>query len=183
MTRKQQGTKKCYICGNPGHLAKECRAKPVESRGQEDSRNQGGSRASHSGSGVRQSGSESNRRPPANTQVVESEPEQKMLKQVCTESALSVADLYSSDDDNTNARLIHVKDGGSCPQWVKVEIQGVPAEGVIDSGADITIIEGELFKKVAAVARLKKKDLKEADKTPHNYDQSPRWVHGLGDIV
>ncbi len=32
--------------------------------------------------------------------------------------------------------------------------------GIVDSRADITIIGGELFKKVAAVAKLRKKDLK-----------------------
>ena len=69
-----------------------------------------------------------------------------------------------------------------CPQRVRIEIQGVPAEGVIDSGADITIIGGELFKKVATVARLKKRDLKKADKTPHNYDQSPFMLDRCMDL-
>ena len=40
----------------------------------------------------------------------------------------------------------------------------------MDTGADITIIGGELFKKVAAVVRLRKKNFKEADKTPRNSD-------------
>ena len=38
-----------------------------------------------------------------------------------------------------------------------LEVQVVPANGVIDSGANITIIGGDLLKGVAAVARLKKK--------------------------
>ena len=33
---------------------------------------------------------------------------------------------------------------------VTVNLQGVPVEGIVDSGADITIINGEVFKKVAA---------------------------------
>ena len=37
--------------------------------------------------------------------------------------------------------------------------------GVIDSGADITIIGGKLFKRVALAARLKKKDFMKPDKT------------------
>ena len=86
--------------------------------------------------------------------------------------------LYSSEEDEINTLLVHVKDGGSHPQQVRVEIQGVPAEGEIDSGADITIIGGELFKKLATVARLKKKDLKKADKTPRNYDQTTFKLDG-----
>ena len=39
--------------------------------------------------------------------------------------------------------------------------------GIIDSGADITIMGGELFKKVAAAARLKKRDFKKADLCEH----------------
>ena len=44
-------------------------------------------------------------------------------------------------------------------------LQGVPATGLIDSGADITIMGGELFKTVAVAA------LQKADKTPKTYDQ------------
>ena len=53
------------------------------------------------------------------------------------------------------------------------------ANGVIDSGEDITIIGGgELFRKVVAVAHLKKKEFKKPEKTPHNYDQSPFKLDG-----
>jgi hypothetical protein len=38
--------------------------------------------------------------------------------------------------------------------------------GVLDSGADITIMGGALFKKVAAAAKLKRKDLHGSDKVP-----------------
>ena len=44
---------------------------------------------------------------------------------------------------------------------------------MVDSGADITIMGGEMFKWVAVVAKLKKKDFKPPDKTPRNYDQQP----------
>ena len=59
-----------------------------------------------------------------------------------------------------------------------VNIQGVPAYGIVDSGANITILGSELFKKVATVAKLKKKDFKPADKTPHNYDRQPFSLDG-----
>ena len=56
-------------------------------------------------------------------------------------------------------------------------MQGVPAQGVVDSGGDITIIEGDLFKRVAAVAKLK--NLKKPDKVPRTYDHRPFTLDGL----
>ena len=54
--------------------------------------------------------------------------------------------------------------------------------GVVDSGSDITILGGEMFKKVASVARLRKKDFQPPDKTLRNYDQQPFTVDGRIDI-
>ena len=51
---KQQSTKKCYTCCYPGHLAKECRARPTESRGQGENLNKSGGTALHSRSRVPQ---------------------------------------------------------------------------------------------------------------------------------
>ena len=56
---------------------------------------------------------------------------------------------------------------------VRVMLQGVLVYGVIDSGADIMILGGRLFKKVALVVKLRKKDFKKPDKTPQTYDQKP----------
>ena len=50
-------------------------------------------------------------------------------------------------------------------------IQGVAVTGLIDSGADITIMGGELFKRVAVAAKLRKRDLHKSDKMPKTYDQ------------
>ena len=50
--------------------------------------------------------------------------------------------------------------------------------GIVDSGADITIIGAELFKKVAAVVKLRKKDFKKSDKSPHGYDGQPFTLDG-----
>ena len=61
---------------------------------------------------------------------------------------------------------------------VRVDVQGVPAEGIIDSEADITIMGGELFRQVAAVAKLRKHDLMNPDKIPRNYDQCPFKLDG-----
>ena len=54
--------------------------------------------------------------------------------------------------------------------------------GVLDTGADITIIGSTLFKKVAAVAKVKKKNFKKADKIPHTYDQKPFTLDGRMDL-
>ena len=90
--------------------------------------------------------------------------------------------LYSSSEEETDVRLVRVSDSGSQTHCAKVQVQGVPAFGIIDSGADITIIGGNLFRKVATVARLKNKDFKKADKTPRAYDQQPFTLHGRMDL-
>ena len=49
---------------------------------------------------------------------------------------------------------------------MKLQVQGsLPRVLAIDSGANITIMGVALFKKVAAVAQFKKRDLKKPDKT------------------
>ena len=37
----------------------------------------------------------------------------------------------------------------------RLKVKGVPVYGIIDTGGDITIINGTLFKKVVTVARFK----------------------------
>ena len=54
----------------------------------------------------------------------------------------------------------------------------MPATGVIDSSADITILGAELFKLVASVARLKKSAFKKPEKTPYTYDHQPFSLDG-----
>ena len=54
----------------------------------------------------------------------------------------------------------------------------MPTSGIIDTGADITIMGGELFKKVATTARLRKKNFHKPDHTPHTYDCKPFQLHG-----
>ena len=84
---------------------------------------------------------------------------------------------YDSDDEEGDIKTVRVEDRGSKPRKVLVDIQGVPATGVIDSGADITIMGAELFK-VASVAQLKKSALKKPDKTPYTYDHQPFSLNG-----
>ena len=63
-----------------------------------------------------------------------------------------------------------------------MSIQGFSTDGIIDSGADITIMNGDLFKKIAAAAHLKKRDLKPADKSPHAYNRQPFALDGRMDL-
>jgi hypothetical protein len=91
--------------------------------------------------------------------------------------------LFSSAEDETaDVSQVRVADRGSHPHCAKVSIQGVPAYGIIDSGADITIIGGSLFKKVATTARLKKRDFKTPDKTPRTYVHEPFTLDGMMEL-
>ena len=70
--------------------------------------------------------------------------------------------------------LFLISEGGSSECLVPVQVQ---AEGLIDTGAHISIIGADLFLRVAAAAHLKKSDFKEPDKVPHSYDQRPFQLH------
>ena len=53
---------------------------------------------------------------------------------------------------------------------------------MIDTGADITIINGALFATVAAAAHLRKKDFQKADKVPRAYNQQRFTLDGRMDL-
>ena len=90
--------------------------------------------------------------------------------------------LYSSDSEDGGVCLVRVQDKGSKPRTVTVDLQGVPVKGVIDSGADITIMGAEVFKKVASVAHLKKSAFKKPDKVPYTYDGKSFELDGRMDL-
>ena len=78
--------------------------------------------------------------------------------------------LFSSDSEGEEVmKQITVVDKGSKAQHAHISVQGVPANGVIDTGANITIMGGKLFARVAAAARLRKKDFRKPDRTPRTY--------------
>ena len=147
----------CYNCGKPGHLAKNCRQHKQESKGRFAGR----------------TGLPQTKQVHSKTQQDE---ENAQEQDVSTPESL----LYSESDDEGSSRAyaVCVSDKGSISQCVKVQVQGVPAYGLLDTGADITIIGGRLFKRVATVARLKKPNLKKADKTPRTYDQKTFKLDG-----
>ncbi len=70
--------------------------------------------------------------------------------------------LYSSDEEGA-VKLVRVEDRATKPCLASVHVHGVPAVGIVDTGGDICIMGAELFKRVASVARLKKKDFKDPD--------------------
>ena len=102
---------------------------------------------------------------------------QSQASQVGSNQEDSLTFLQSSSDEEV-VHQVRVSDTGSITQCVKLFIQGVPVYGIIDSGADITIIGGKLF---ASAARLKKNFMK-PDKTPRTYDQKPFTLDGRMDL-
>ena len=137
----------CYHCGKLGHIAQDC---------------------------CKKKSSESPARPAANgkeggtagTRRVDAAGAEKSEQET---SGDPLAYLYSSNESD-EVRQVCVPDRGSRPRRATVTIQDVPAQGLIDIGADITIMGGDLFKKVASVARLHKRDFKRPDKVPVTYN-------------
>ena len=56
------------------------------------------------------------------------------------------------DDEEPCVGVILIPDAGSKYQYAKVVVGGVPLYGIVDSGADITIMGSNAFKQVATVA-------------------------------
>ena len=82
--------------------------------------------------------------------------------------------LYLSDSDGSVGR---VNDQGSKPQYINITVQGVATSGIIDTGANITIMGGKMLK-ISDAVRLKKKDFKRPDCIPHTYDHKEFNLHG-----
>ena len=57
-------------------------------------------------------------------------------------------------------------------------MQGVLLQGVVDTGSDLTIMSKEAFKRVATVAKLRKRDFHLADKKAYSYDGKPFTLDG-----
>ena len=87
--------------------------------------------------------------------------------------------LYPSmSEEEEDVKLVRVQDWGSQLRCTQVQVRGFRAWGIVDSGADITIMGKELFKTVASVCRLNKRDFKCPDKIPKTYDRHPFTLDG-----
>ena len=167
---------RCWNCQRAGHISADCKAP----------RRGGAERPTRGG------------RPPTNQQVLSSEDHQPQLSSEPRDqdppppagtTLVIAADpqqylLPDTDEEDTGVGVkeVRVQDKGSQPQSVRVVVAGVPVDGVVDTAADITIVGAEAFKRIAAVAKLKKRDLKPADKTPRTYDQKVFHLDGRLDL-
>ena len=142
----------CYICGKQGHMAKECRKRNQST----ESKGFGQKEGNKDGAAkqVQSSGTEN------------TDPRELLLSD-------------SSEEEDSTLKQVRVDDKGSHAQCVKVTVEGVPMYGIVDTGADITIMGRTMFRKVAAVAKLRKKDFKNPDKQPRTYDQRTFTLDGM----
>ena len=101
-----------------------------------------------------------------------------------TSSPVNLLDCLLSPDseDDSDVCQVRISDRGSRQLYADVQIVGVPARGVIDSGSDITIMGGELFRHIATVARLRKNQFHKPDKTPRMYDGRTFTLYGKMDL-
>lgn len=150
--------RKCYTCSSPDHLARACKVRSRESTSSSNSVNNwksGTVKAKVSQVTSETTGGLEEREDPADY-------------------------LYSSSESESEitVRLVRVTYEGSSARRALVEVQGVPAYGVIDSGSDITVMDPDLFKTIAAATRMKRRCLKPVDKVPYTFDHKTFHLDG-----
>ena len=154
----------CFVCDQLGHIAINCPKQRKESKGRGKPPFWRPVTAGNSDIPLRQ---------------VQAAQKAEAQTSSIAEDPLS---LLLSDSEEEQVNLVQIQDKGSSAKGVVVQVQGVPAAGVIDSGSDITIMGAELFAKVAVTARLHKRDLKKADRIPRMYDQRTFSLDGWLDL-
>ena len=66
---------------------------------------------------------------------------------------------------------------------LEVRIEGVPVTGMIDTGSEISIISGELFKTIIDTAQLRSETLKPADRRACAYNEQLISLDGQMDVT
>ena len=161
----------CFTCGEPGHRFRDC---PNHKEGRDSGPRWGSSGnrpRSNAGEGVAKCIHTS-------TPVThkDDDPQQESVRMLLS----SLYPAPAKCDDRLQA--VRIVDRGSRPQQVPVLLEGVPVLGVVDSGADITIMSKNLLERVAAAAKLTKNRLRGVDKRPTGYDGRPFTLYGRMDL-
>ena len=108
--------KKCFRCKRTDHFMRDCPLKKSESSG-------------------------SSRQ--TRTQQVSTE--DKPQSTLPGEEETQPLDLLFDSNEVEGVRQVKVMDTGSCCQLARVNVHGMPAYGVVDTAADISIMGGKLF--------------------------------------
>lgn len=179
---------KCFYCDKPGHRREECRKRKRDMEKKSESQSPSKPAAKKVTADGKDSANSRSPSGPLDTQQdpvpapsyeSETSPLSLATNQPSTPASAPAQSsdeptplqlLFSDSEDDEGVRQIRVKDSGSRSQFARVDIHGVPADGIVDTAADITIMGGKLFALVASAARLKKKNFKTPDKVPKNYD-------------
>ena len=131
---------RCYVCNSLNHLAKDCKSQKTESEGKSSTPKK---------NGVIRLGCD-----PSKLDATASSLEETQFQKVVGMLFL-INDIPGQNDS-------HGKE--SSPKGVTVEIEGLPAAGIIDTGSDIIIVSGNLFTTIITTAGLKEENFKPAIK-------------------
>ena len=153
---RSQKQLRCYICNGLGHFAYECRLQKSESSGKVKN---------HPVSGTRIIWTQNGRKQPGN------------------QTFTKISKFLFPADQPTQVPSIKSADLTSKSRHVKVKIEGIPITGIIDTGSDITIISGELFKNDVVAAQLSSEAFKPANKQACAYSGQPIALDGQMDVT
>ena len=185
---------KCFYCGKPGHRMQDCRRRKRDAG---ESESQGPTRTSTTKQ-IRVGEEDSDQSTPDTAsptsdnspQPTTSTPAPSPAKTPVHTNAdtpvqLPADLLFSDSEEEDGVKQIRVPDSGSHSQLARVDVQGVPADGIVDTAADITIMGGKLFALVAATAKLRKRNFRKPDNSEElRQERVPfRWLYGDGHHV